>query len=302
MQFDIRNPIADFHRSAHKDRYQRCLRRSVALVLTVVWVQSIVAAEPDTLADSCWTESFVDNFDTLSLWDAATGKGRWKTSYIWDRDVTINNELQYYADPREHGVVPFSIREGILTIQADEAPRSLREKTGQPYTSGVLTTQKDFNQKYGRFEARIRVPPGQGLWPAFWLLPSFEQWPAGIAVLPEIDVMEFLGHEPTTYHTTLHTNQTGELTSHPYAHNVGLDLTESFHVYSVVWNQDELTWYFDGKAKARHMTPRDFTKPVHFLLNLAVGGNWPGEPTGKTRFPAQYEIDYVKAWTPSGEC
>jgi len=275
---------------------------TVASILLLASSLPVFAAAPEYLDETCWTESFVDDFDTLSLWDSTTNSGRWTTSYIWDRDVIINNELQYYVDPREHTTDPFSVKNGILTITADIAPRALRQKTGQPYTSGVLTTQKEFRQKYGRFEARVKVPPGRGLWPAFWLLPSFDQWPAGVAVLPEIDVMEFIGHEHTTYHTTLHTNQTGELTSHPYDHNVRLDLTESFHNYSVVWNKTEVIWYFDGKAMARHKTPRDFTQPVHFLLNLAVGGNWAGEPDRSTHFPAQFQIDYVKAWTPSGNC
>lgn len=287
----------------HRNRRLIYLRRIPGLCLALLLSTGYTLADtPRILDDSCWTESFVDDFETLSLWDPATGEGRWKTSYIWDRDVTINNELQFYVDPREHNVEPFSIDEGILTIQADEAPAALRNQTGQPYTSGVLTTQKDFSQKHGRFDARVKVPSGQGLWPAFWLLPSFDQWPAGVAILPEIDVMEFLGHQPTTYHTTLHTNQSGELTSHPYAHNVKRDLTESFHVYSVVWNETELVWYFDGEMKTRHPTPRDFTEPVHFLLNLAVGGNWPGAPDRTTRFPARFQIDYVKAWVPSGKC
>jgi len=273
---------------------------AMVALLSAVFALSLQAAEK--LDDKCWTPSFTENFDTLDLWDAGTGEGRWKTAYIWDRGVRINNELQYYVDPRIHAVNPFSVKDGILSIRADRAPTALQGETGLPFTSGVLTTEKDFAQQYGRFDARVKVPAGRGLWPAFWLLPSFDRWPEGVAVLPEIDVMEFLGHELTSYHTTVHTNQTGELTSYPYAHNTRINLTLDFHVYSVVWEKDKLTWYFDGQEVASHPTPADFTRPVHFLLNLAVGGNWPGEPDKKTVFPADFQVDYVRAWTSSGAC
>ena len=262
-----------------------------------------VAQQGKSLSDACWSPSFEENFDALSLRNKANSAGRWHTRYIWDRNVIINNEQQFYVDPDEHGYSVFSIKDSVLNIEARPTPRALRGVVeGQPYVSGVLTTEKSFSQKYGRFEVRAKVPFGQGLWSAFWLLPSFDQWPAGIAVLPEIDVMEHLGHESNTYHTTLHTNQTGPLTSHPYDHTMATDLTKAFHVYSVVWTPKSVTWYLDGEFKAKHPTPKDFTRPVHFLLNLAVGGNWPGSPDATTEFPATYQIDYVKAWTDNGEC
>lgn len=247
--------------------------------------------------------SFEESFDELSLRNSATPEGRWHTRYIWGRDIIINNEQQFYVDPEEHGYSVFSVDNGILSIEAVPTPRALRGVVeGQPYVSGVLTTEKSFSQKYGRFDIKAKVPEGQGLWSAFWLLPSFDQWPQGVAVLPEIDVMEHLGHERFTYHTTLHTNQTGKLTSHPYDHRTRDDLTKGFHIYSVVWTPQYVNWYLDGKFKVKHRTPRDFTRPVHFLLNLAVGGNWPGSPDGTTNFPARYQIDYVRAWTDNGQC
>lgn len=273
-----------------------------AMLFLLCVVTPVSGAAPAELQDACWTETFFDNFDELDLYDPATDKGRWKTAYIWPRDVTINNELQYYVDPREHPVNPFSVNDSKLTIRADHATTDMLEFSDLPYTSGVLTTQHDFSQKHGRFEARVKVPAGQGLWPAFWMLPSFDRWPDGVAVLPELDVMEFLGHQLTTFHTTVHTNQTGKLTSHPYDHNTRIDLTADFHLYSAVWEENNVTWYFDGQRVAQHPTPADFTEPAHFLLNLAVGGTWPGSPNSKTVFPADYLIDYVRAWAPNGTC
>ena len=255
------------------------------------------------LDDSCWDMSFEEPFDKLSLWNDDNPAGRWRTQYIWPRETIINNEQQFYIDPEQHGVSPFSINDGILSITAEPTPRALRGVVeGQPYVSGVLTSEKSFSQQYGRFDIRAQLPEGQGLWSAFWLLPSFKQWPEGVAVLPEIDVMENLGHQPNTYHTTLHTNQSGELTSFPFDHTMNTDLTQDFHVYSVVWTPESVSWYLDGDWKASHPTPDDFTRPVHFLMNLAVGGTWPGSPDATTEFPARFNIDYVRAWTDNGSC
>lgn len=273
-----------------------------ALALAFFQVQA-QSKSPAELDDSCWVETFSDEFDSIDFWDAQTQTGQWRTRYIWDRNIIINNELQYYIDPVEHGVSPFSTDNGILNITADRTPQELIGKVeGQEYVSGVLTSENGFAQKYGRFEASAKVPGGKGLWSAFWLLPSFDQWPEGVAVLPEIDVMENLGNENRTYHTTLHTNQNGKLESHPYDHTFKTDLTKDFHLYSVVWTPEKVDWYFDKKWVASHPTPQDFTRPVHFLLNLAVGGSWPGNPDRRTKFPATYSIDYVKAFKDSGKC
>jgi len=255
------------------------------------------------LNDDCWAQTFSEDFDELSLWDAKRSDGRWKTSYIWGSDIVINNELQYYVDPRVHDYNPFSIDDGVLSISAEKTPASmLAAVQDRRYVSGVLTTENDFSQKHGRFEVRAQVPAGKGLWSAFWLLPSFESWPDGVAILPEIDVMEHIGDQPNTYHTTLHTNQSGELTSYPYDHTLREDLTRDFHLYSVVWTAEQVHWYLDKQWRASHPTPKDFTRPVHFLLNLAVGGSWPGDPNEKTEFPARYRIDYVRAFSDSGSC
>ena len=253
--------------------------------------------------DTCWQQTFSEDFNELDLWDPETDKGRWKTSYIWGSDIIINNELQYYIDPREHDAEPFEINNGVLAIMADKTPAKLQQQVqDRPYISGALTTENEFSQLYGRFEVKAQVPAGKGLWSAFWLLPSFDKWPEGVAVLPEIDVMEHIGDQPRTYHTTLHSNQSGELRSHPYDHTLDVDLTRDFHLYSVIWTAETVSWYLDSKWMASHATPDDFTQPVHFLLNLAVGGNWPGEPNSDTKFPASFHIDYVRAYANNGRC
>ncbi|MFK7889918.1 MAG: family 16 glycosylhydrolase [Granulosicoccus sp.] len=277
------------------------------LLINAGFSQAHSAEHGESLDDACWAISFEDTFDELRLWhdDASKSEsnGVWRTRYIWDRETIINNEQQFYIDPKIHGYSPFRVADSILSIVAEPTPRALRGKVeGQPYISGVLTTEKTFAQKHGRFEVSARVPEGQGLWSAFWLLPSFDQWPEGISILPEIDVMEHLGHQSNVFHTTLHTNQTGELTSHPYDHTLSKSLTDDFHQYTVVWTEETVAWYLDGKRKATHPTPDDFTRPVHFLLNLAVGGTWPGSPDATTEFPAEYQIDYVRAYSWDNAC
>lgn len=281
-------------------RVTACLLGALALPGAAYAEQSVGSTGSRApLDDACWATTFNDPFDSLSLYDEATGEGRWKPAYIWGEAIIINEEEQFYIDPRVYRYEPFAIDDGVLEITAAPTPAALKAVVkDQPYVSGVLTTEKSFSQKHGRFEVRARVPAGQGLWSAFWLLPSFEHWPEGVAILPEIDVMEHIGQEPEVYHTTLHTNQNGKLESHAYDHALDEPLSDDFHLYSVVWTQEEVRWYLDGQWMAANPTPDDYTRPVHFLLNLAVGGTWPGAPDASTRFPARFLVDYVKAYEP----
>jgi beta-glucanase (GH16 family) len=242
----------------------------------------------------CWTLSFADEFDGLDLWDGTSGT--WKTSYVWGNDQAINNELQYYVDPRLHPVNPFTVENGVLRIAADVAAKPVRAAIGgRSHTSGLLTTEKSFAQAYGYFEVRAQVPAGKGLWPAFWLLPAHERWPEGVATLPEIDVLEVLGQDPETYYMHVHTNTAGSSTSTGFTYR-GVDLSAAFHRYGVAWTDRDIVWYLDGEAVARAPTPGDLHTPMYVLINLAVGGNWPGAPDATTGFPAQYRIDHVRIY------
>lgn len=291
-----------------------CVASSVTTASVLLCAVAIDAAQPANAAidptspldDRCWDLQFVDDFDSLDLRSSENPTGLWKPAYLWGPDIVINKELQYYVDPEILGAEysPFSIDDGVLSIEARRTPRELLERTnGQEYLSGVMTSKDAYSQKYGRFEAILKQPAGQGFWSAFWLLPDFEKWPEGIAILPELDVMEFLGHAPRTLHTTLHTNQNGPLESHQYDHyDLDDDLTKSFHRYSVVWTPSSVHWYLDREHIASHPTPKDFTRPKRFMLNLAVGGSWPGAPDKTTPLPARYQIDQVSAWQPSEDC
>ena len=248
-----------------------------------------VSAIPAELGEDGWRLTYNDEFDFLDL-------SKYETRYIWPRELIINNELQYYIEPLAFGMSPFSTADGVLRIQASKRKEELAWLTEQQYLSGLLTTKGHFSQKYGRFEIRARVPKGQGLWPAFWMLPSHDEWPSGVDILPELDVMEYLGHEGASYHTTLHSNDSGESVADGSSHDTDSMLYEDFHVYSAVWNETKVAWYFDYKKIFETNAPEDFDHPKHLLLNLAVGGDWAGAPDDETQFPAHFEVDYLRTY------
>src|SRR5256885_13949487 len=157
--------------------------------------------DPNNLASTA-TLTFDDEFNTLSLWNGSSGT--WDTEYHWygPSGGSLNDEQEWYINSNyapTSSVKPWTVSNGILTLTAAPADPSIQGYISNfKYTSGVITTQHSFNQTYGYFEMRAELPAGQGFWPAFWLLPSDLSWP------PEIDIMEMLGKDPTTYYTTVH--------------------------------------------------------------------------------------------------
>ncbi len=244
--------------------------------------------------------TFSDEFDTFQTWNGTSG---WLTTQWYAPPGGMhpwNSEEQWYVDPNHDydgdGTTadtpnPFSVQNGVLTITAQRADPSFQPLIeGYRYTSGMITTYNSFEQQYGYFEMRAQLPAGQGLWPAFWMLPGDGSWP------PELDIMEVLGHDPTTLYTTVHSNSTGSLVSTSAGTKVP-NTTTSFHTYGVDWQADRTTWYFDGEAIYQTATPPDLHMPMYLQANLAVGGTWPGSPDASTKFPAEMKIDFIRAWT-----
>ncbi|HEU0070470.1 MAG TPA: family 16 glycosylhydrolase [Alphaproteobacteria bacterium] len=241
--------------------------------------------------------TFRDEFNSLSLdtGTKATDANLWNSSmhngYV--RSLSGNKEEQIYMD-RDYkglGVNPFSIDNGILSIKAAPSSAAVKSATGYKYTSGALTTQGEFSQKYGYFEIRAQVPEGKGLWPAFWLLNDNEDWP------PELDVMEMIGSEPTKLHQTVHTDwpDTAKVTY------LKEKMTGGFHTYGMDWTKDKITFYYDGKATGTVATPPDVHDSMYLVLNMAVGGTWPGSPNSSTNWAnAQYKVDYVRVYQHTG--
>ncbi len=269
----------------------------------------------DRLDLSCYQLTYSDEFNDSPL-SAARGLGeaRYRTRYYWGDDV-INNELEYYADPKLHKVDVLPVRNGKLLITARKLRTPIRSSKGKlfHYASGLITTQGRFSQTYGLFEIRAKLPKGKGLWPAFWLLPeNAKKWhERGYSRMPEIDIMEQLGSDMHTWYATMHTKTppyTGGWTAgnwRIYGTDIHTkaDLSQGFHTYAIDWQPDELVWYFDGVPVKHEPAPRDFRNdPRYLIINLAVGGNWPGKPDAKTKFPAEFAVDYVRVYAKKKQC
>ena len=219
-----------------------------------------------------------------------------------------NNELQYYTS-------------GTSNVAHDGAGNLvITARRGNPagygcwygscqYTSARLLTAATFTQTYGRFEARMKIPRGQGLWPAFWMLGNnigSVGWPTS----GELDIMENVGFEPSTVHGTLHGPgySGGGGIGGGYTLPGGQAFADAFHTFTVDWEPSAITWYVDGIQYSRK-TPADlggdrwvFDHPFFMIMNVAVGGNWPGSPNASTVFPQTLTIDYIRvyAWTSGG--
>lgn len=218
---------------------------------------------------------------------------------IWSFDIGGdgwgNNELQYYTDRPENVIV----QNGYLIITARK-----ENFGGSAYTSARLKTENLFAQKYGRFEARIKLPLGKGMWPAFWMLGSNIQqvsWPQ----CGEIDIMEYLGNKPTEVFGTIHGPgfAGGNSIGKKYSLLNGRFDTD-FHVFGVEWTENHINWYVDDvlynqitREKVEEKGGQwVFDNSFFMILNLAVGGNLPGSPDNNTTFPQRMIVDYVRVY------
>jgi beta-glucanase (GH16 family) len=207
------------------------------------------------------------------------------------------NELQTYTERRENAV----IRNGMLAIRAVRERFTGADGLARDYTSARLKTLGHFVQRYGRFEARLRIPRGQGIWPAFWMLGD-DIGSAGWPACGEIDIMENIGREPLLVHGTLHGPgySGGQGIGAAYSTPSGRPFADDFHVYAVDWEPDAIRWSVDGVVYQRR-TPADlrgarwvFDHPFFLLINVAVGGNWPGSPDATTAFPQELLVDCIR--------
>lgn len=222
----------------------------------------------------------------------------------WEHEVNAtgggNNELQYYTARPENSYVA----DGALTLVARAETYTGPEGTRQ-YTSARLRTMNRGDWLYGRIEVRARLPYGQGLWPAIWMLPT--DWAyGGWAASGEIDIMELLGQDPTKVYGTLHYGgawPANTFTGDNWVLPAG-DFAGGFHVFAVEWEQGEIRWYVDDEHVQTQTSwfsnaapyPAPFDRRFHLILNVAVGGNWPGSPDGSTVFPQTMVVDYVRVY------
>jgi beta-glucanase (GH16 family) len=213
-----------------------------------------------------------------------------------------NKELECYTNRLQNA----QIQGGNLVITAQKEAFPCSDGVSSSYTSARLKTQGLFTQAYGRFEARIKIPAGQGMWPAFWMLGNditSTGWPKS----GEIDIMENIGKEPGTVHGSLHgpstTGRTSDATA-IFSLPAGQNLADAFHLYAVEWEPGVVRFYLDANLYATFTQSRwpaggawVFDHPFFIILNVAVGGTWPGSPDGTTQFPQQMLVDYVRVYT-----
>jgi len=265
-----------------------------ALALSIAPASSM--ADPPHALALTWTDDF----------DGPAGSGPDPSKWRHDvgGDGWGNKELQYYTDSTRNSALD---GDGNLVITArKEQPAGSSCWYGAcKYSSARLITQGKFDQRYGRFESRMKLPKGQGMWPAFWMLGAdydSRGWPD----CGEIDVMENVGNEPSTLYGTIHgpgysdEEGPGGETRLPD----GAPLSNAFHTYAVDWRADKITWSLDGRdylTKTRADIPAGrewvFEHNFFMLLNLAVGGTWPGSPDSSTQFPQQLVVDYVHVYS-----
>lgn len=213
-----------------------------------------------------------------------------------------NNELQYYrAANAQIADIPGEAGRGLVITAQKE------NYGGKAYTSARLNTLGKASWTYGRIEARLKLPEGQGLWPAFWMLgANINQTGVGWPACGEIDIMEMIGGAGTRDQTTYGTLHWGaSVAQHQWtqggnSYTSNAKLSSGFHVYGVEWDAGSVTWTFDGQAffsqKLSGTAMDCFRKPQFLILNLAVGGNWPGSPDGSTVFPQQYWVDWIRVY------
>ena len=250
-------------------------------------------AADDTAWELVWSDDF--NGPSGSPVDAA------KWSFDIGGNGWGNNELQTYTNR----IANATLESGSLVIKVLRETLRGPDNISRKYTSARLLTRNTFTQTHGRFEARIKLPYGQGIWPAFWLLGENIKtagWPA----CGEIDIMENIGREPLVVHGTIHGPgySGGKGITASYAlPSGGRKFSDDFHIFAVEWEPNVIRFFVDGRLYSTR-TPSDlpsgkawvFEHPFFIILNVAVGGNFPGNPDGTTTFPQTMRVDYVRVY------
>lgn len=244
---------------------------------------------------SSWTLAWSDEFNgadgslpDTSKWSIETGGNGWG-----------NQELEYYTGRPKN----IDVEHGHLVITARREDYTGKDGVSRHFTSARIKTQGRFAQVYGRFEARIRIPYGQGIWPAFWMLGNdIDQvgWPS----CGEIDIMENIGREPSTVHGTVHgPGYSGDKGIGARFTLPGIRFADQYHLFAVEWEPNVIRFYVDKHLYATR-TPAElpkgtrwvFSQPFFLILNVAVGGDWPGNPDSSATFPQRMLVDYVRVY------
>ena len=278
----------------------RATAKGVLLLLVVVTPLFCTVAPASAQWKLVWSDEF----------EGSAGSAPSDAKWIYEsgnHNGWGNNEKEFYCQPGLSGQANCDVQnpnvkldgKGNLVIEAR------KEQANGAWPSGRMKTKGLFSQQYGRFEARMKLPKGQGLWPAFWLLgagPKSNSWPQ----CGEIDIMENLGHDPSRVHGSMH--GPGYSGAHPLTSSYVLPGTrtfaDDFHVFAVEWEPNVVRFYVDD-VLYETQTPKNipagtqwvYDHPFYILLNLAVGGSWPKDPDDTTVSPSSMLVDYVRVYT-----
>jgi len=237
-----------------------------------------------------WSDEFAENKLDTSRWEYMTGDGTdYQLPAGWG-----NNELQWY---RSENV---AIENGHLVIHVIKEPFS-----GKNYTSARIRSRHKGDWMYGRIELKIKFPAGQGIWSAAWLLPTENRY-GGWAASGEIDIVEHLGHRTDQVYGTLHYGGPWPENKHSgsrFTLSKG-NFSDAFHRFVLEWEQGMIKWLIDDSLyqtqkdwySTNGIYPAPFDRRFHLLINVAVGGDWPGPPNNSTTFPQKLEVDYVRVY------
>jgi len=243
-----------------------------------------------------WVLTWSDEFDGAD--GSRPDESRW--TYDIGGSGYGNQELETYTNRPDN----VTIEKGALIITARAERLTGPDGIPRDYTSARLKTEGRFGQTYGRFEARMQIPRGQGIWPAFWLLGA-NAGAVGWPECGEIDIMENIGREPNTVHGTFHGPgySGGSAIGAAFQSTDGKPFADGSHLYAVEWDPAEIRWYVDDHLYETRK-PSDlpggarwaFDHDFFIIINVAVGGSWPGNPDGTSVFPQQMKVDYVRVY------
>lgn len=261
----------------------------------------------DVSNDDNGNQNEIDNESPLDNWvlqwsdeftSSEIDSSKWNYDIGTDGDGWGNAELQYYTDRIDNSY----IEDGNLVLKAIE-----EEYEGSSYTSARLNTYELQSFRYGKIETRAKLPKGQGLWPAIWLLGnnySTDDWP----YCGEIDMVELVGgsDRDNIIHGTAHwfneTNDENDSLGESYTLSSG-DFADDYHIFSIIWDHESIEWYIDDELyHTVDISPaefKEFSRGFYLIVNVAVGGHWPGSPDNTTELPQEMYIDYIRYYTDS---
>ena len=237
-------------------------------------------------AHAGWQQTWSDEFN-----GTAVDRGKWQTIDSFGTETLSGGGVQEAQCFKDAGT---SVAAGYLVLTATKqtftACRNVPPANmgAIQYQSGRVVTWNHFSQLYGYFEARIKFPPGAGMWPAFWLLEN-SGWP------PEIDIVEWVGKDPLWSHLTYHWNPGTGHVGDGTGVKADVPWSDGWHTWGVDWTPGQVVWYVDGVEKKRLANAYITAKPNYILINLTLGGAW-GGPVDNSKIPAQMLVDYVRVW------